>query len=200
MRGHFSPMTQGRRGFGESAGGRSMEHVVVMEERSAWQDASQWRDNRSFNVVRVREVIGGTKSTPFIYSRRQTAKAGLRQTVLCKRTDPRLKNACLVSAISCATVACNSSRTRRALIAVGEEPGRREVPGAAAHRQCVQRRPNPSMSVPRCRRWLAAAGAGVRLIWALTTRGQESARNEGRGGPARMRPAIAGAARVRACD
>ena len=96
-------------------------------------------------------------------------------------------------------VACNSSRTRRALIAVGEEPGRREVPGAAAHRQCVQRRPNASMSVARCRRWLAAAGAGVRLTWALSAHGQESARNEGRGGQARMRRAIAGVARGTRC-
>ena len=97
-------------------------------------------------------------------------------------------------------VACNSTRTRHGILAVDAERGRREVPGAAAPGQCVQRTPNASMSVPRCRRWLAAAGAGVRLIWALSTRGQESARNEGRGGPARIRRAIAGAARVRAYD
>ena len=96
-------------------------------------------------------------------------------------------------------VACNSTRTRHGILAVDAERGRREVPGAAAPRQCVQRRPNASMSVARCRRWLAAAGAGVRLTWALSAHGQEIARNEGRGGQARMRRAIPGVARGTRC-
>lgn len=60
-------MVQGRRGLGESTGGRLMEHVVEREERNALHDASQWRDSKSFNVVRVREVIERMKGTPFIH-------------------------------------------------------------------------------------------------------------------------------------
>ena len=77
-----------------------MEHAVELEERNAWQVASQWRDSRSFNVVRVRGVIDGMKGTPFIHARRETAKAGPSQTVLYKRADSHPKNACLVPAIS----------------------------------------------------------------------------------------------------
>ena len=100
-------MVQGRRGFGDSTGGRSMEHVVEIEERNALHDASQWRDSKSFNVVRVREVIERMKCTPFIHSHRETAKAGPSHTVLYKRADSHTKNACLVSAISCATAMCH---------------------------------------------------------------------------------------------
>ena len=107
LRGHFSPMVQGRRGLGERVGGKSMEHVVEREERNALHDASQWRDSSSFNVVRVREVIERMKDTPFIRARVQTAKASPSQTVLYKRINPHPKNACLVPAISCATAMCH---------------------------------------------------------------------------------------------